>query len=304
MDDVLYNDRALLVERTRHLVRALNPDVTDVTPRVCKLPGIRAVVFDIYGTLLQSGSGDLGVHEAGDNAKALTEGMALAGLQGKLVDAGIRGAVLLPETIRAHHARARESGVDCPEVEIREIWQDVLSTLAGEGLLDDAGDTAMIELLAIGYECRINPVWPMWNLMETLEGLRSRVLDLGIVSNAQFYTPLLFEAFMGMPLTGLGFSADLCVFSYRQRCAKPSVRLYESLRALLAENRGVAADETLYVGNDMLKDIWAAREAGFRTALFAGDRRSLRLREDDERCRDLKPDVVVTDLKQLLDVPA
>ena len=49
----------------------------------------------------------------------------------------------------------------------------------------------------------------------------------------------------------------------------------------------------------MLKDIWPATQLGFKTALFAGDARSLRLREDDERCRGLKPDLVIDRLSQL-----
>ena len=38
----------------------------------------------------------------------------------------------------------------------------------------------------------------------------------------------------------------------------------------------------------------------FKTALFAGDLRSLRLRTENPRCRGLKPDLVVTDLRQLI----
>jgi putative hydrolase of the HAD superfamily len=49
----------------------------------------------------------------------------------------------------------------------------------------------------------------------------------------------------------------------------------------------------------MLKDIWCAAQAGFKTALFAGDRRSLRKREDDERCKNHRPDAVVTELAQI-----
>jgi hypothetical protein len=37
------------------------------------------------------------------------------------------------------------------------------------------------------------------------------------------------------------------------------------------------------------------------TALFAGDRRSLRLRKDDPSCRLLTPDLVITDLGQLIE---
>ena len=58
-------------------------------------------------------------------------------------------------------------------------------------------------------------------------------------------------------------------------------------------------NEAVYVGNDMLNDVWAASEAGLRTAWFAGDSRSCRPREDDSRCRGLVPDVVLTSLMQL-----
>ena len=50
----------------------------------------------------------------------------------------------------------------------------------------------------------------------------------------------------------------------------------------------------------MLNDIFPAQKVGFKTALFAGDQRSLRLRADDPRCRELTPDLVVTDLGQLI----
>ena len=37
-----------------------------------------------------------------------------------------------------------------------------------------------------------------------------------------------------------------------------------------------------------------------KKVLFAGDRRSLRLREGDARCRDCRPDAVITQLDQLM----
>ena len=38
---------------------------------------------------------------------------------------------------------------------------------------------------------------------------------------------------------------------------------------------------------------------GFRTALFAGDRRSLRLREGDSRVEGVSPDIVVKSLNEV-----
>ena len=62
---------------------------------------------------------------------------------------------------------------------------------------------------------------------------------------------------------------------------------------------GVTPGQTLYLGNDMLNDIWAAAQVGFKTVLFAGDARSLRLREDRDQTRNLSPDAVITELNQL-----
>jgi putative hydrolase of the HAD superfamily len=73
-------------------------------------------------------------------------------------------------------------------------------------------------------------------------------------------------------------------------------RAEEAVRA-----KGFGADAVLFVGNDMLNDIFPAKSLGFQTALFAGDARSLRLRTDDSRCRNLSADIVLTDLEQLID---
>jgi putative hydrolase of the HAD superfamily len=67
----------------------------------------------------------------------------------------------------------------------------------------------------------------------------------------------------------------------------------------LHQQYGILPEDTLYVGNDMLNDIWPAAQCGLKTSLFAGDQRSLRLRETDPRCSDLEPDVIITKLSQL-----
>jgi putative hydrolase of the HAD superfamily len=129
--------------------------------------------------------------------------------------------------------------------------------------------------------------------------LRGRGLVLGIVSNAQFYTPLMLEGFLDSSLDDLGFDAECCAWSYRLLEAKPSTRIYEEALAGLERVHGIEPSEVLYVGNDLRNDIWPASLTGCRTALFAGDARSLRLREDDPRCTGVVPDRIVTDLRQI-----
>lgn len=269
----------------RSLSRPQEALPTGEQPLLSSLPGIRAVVFDLYGTLFISGSGDIGV-TGSDQQEA-----ALQSILRDLNIAPPAGALPLGnhllDCIRKDHARAHDQGVEFPEVEIREIWSELLGHEIDSNLRS----------AIIAYECVTNPVWPMPGAWEILKTLREREIPLGIVSNAQFYTPLLFEALFGEELTSLGFDPKLCFFSYQHRQAKPGTALYTMLREELLL-RKIEPSETLYVGNDALKDVHPAAQLGFRTALFAGDRRSLRLHESRDDL--LPPDAVVTDLSQVL----
>jgi putative hydrolase of the HAD superfamily len=289
-----------LVERIKRLSAPLEPIATGVDRRLHRLPGIRAVIFDVYGTLFVSGSGDVGTAVEVGRAEALTEALAAAGFPRPSDGCGVRGAELLHRAIQAHHEIERAGGIEQPEVEIRAIWRTVWGELAGPGGLPDSPGDEQVETLAVEYECRVNPCWPMPGAGEVLKTLSGRGFALGIVSNAQFYTPLMFRALLGAEPGALGCAAHRCVWSYRIGAAKPSPELFASLSAGLEED-GLAAGECLYVGNDMLNDVYAASRAGLKTALFAGDRRSLRLREADPRC-SMEPDVVVTQLKDLEEV--
>lgn len=286
----------------RQHATAMEPLPAGVDPRPDRLEGIRAVLFDVYGTLLISGSGDVGTAAAVNTAAALGQALQAAGFQGDLPAAGEAGIGLLQATIRTAHETARAAGTDYPEVEILEIWQTVIARLTAERLLRSGGDEDALRALALEYECRVNPTAPMPGAIETLTLLRKRGLILGIVSNAQFYTPLLFPALLGASVEDLGFDPGCCIWSYRERKAKPSADLFPNAGRFLAERYGIGLHNTVYVGNDLLNDVWCAGAAGCRTVLFAGDRRSLRLRENDQRCLAVRPDAVITSLTQLPEI--
>lgn len=216
---------------------------------------------------------------------------------------GSRGGELFHSIIRQEHSRQIERGIQYPEVEIRKVWKELLAALKNEGLYGGAITAESIERIAVEYECLANPVWPMPGLKDILEKLAER-LHLGIVSNAQFYTPLLFPALLGETHTELGFKEDLCFWSYRRLQAKPAAALFIALKDSLEKSYNILPAETLYVGNDLLNDILPAAELGFKTALFAGDRRSLNFREDDPRTANTKADIIITSLAQLRSVIA
>jgi putative hydrolase of the HAD superfamily len=245
---------------------------------------IRALLCDVYGTLFISDSGDIG---------APAEAAPEAALAAFMTEQGIRGEPReLPRRLRAaileRHAQRRAEGLAHPESRIEEIWMSLLKTR----------DRDRAREAALAYELMVNPVYPMPGLADLLRVCQAAALPLGIVSNAQFFTPLLFRWFLGASPEALGFAPDLTAYSFRLGAAKPSPLLLDSCLAGL-QRRGLRPADALVLGNDMLNDILPAHRAGFQTALFAGDRRSLRLRADHPDCRRVAPDMVVTALDQI-----
>jgi putative hydrolase of the HAD superfamily len=253
-----------------------------------------AVLFDVYGTLFCSAAGDIGTGESGPGGPGRGEG-PLEELAGRcapdLGGAGLRD-YFRKGVQKAHRELAGRTPF--PELRVEELWARFLRDRGEEGDLQRKG-----RKLALRYELAVNPVWPMPGAAETLRGLAKTSRVLGLVSNAQFYTPLLFEAFFGGPPEALGFDPALLIYSFEAGEAKPAPGLFRRAADRLAE-LGLSPARCLYVGNDMLNDIYGAASAGFSTALFAGDGRSLRLREGEERLRGFRPSRIIRRLSSLL----
>jgi len=281
------------VEQIRRLTAPLAPLPTGQTPRIESLAGIRAVLFDVYGTLVISGCGDIGLTDTQASPDQFRQALDVAGVDTDALPEGFDGAAVLAEIIRSSHACARRQGVDYPEVDILGIWDALLSRL------DIKADQRMLRRSAIEYEFLSNAVWPMPGLGDLIDALTQRRLVLGIVSNAQFYTPLMLNAFLGRDINAAGFYSRCCAWSYQHRVGKPSIRVFEPALAALLRDYGIEPEQVLYIGNDLRNDIWPASQLGCLTALFAGDARSLRLREGDPSLRDIHPDRVVTALDQI-----
>ena len=286
-----------LGQTIRRLSQPLAPIATGQTPRLKKVPGVRGVLFDVYGTLLVSGSGEVGTARQSARDDAFTAALTAVGLppQGPVTPALEHSFDLIEQ----QHAEGRSRGIEYPEIDILVIWAAVLEKLHADGVIDRIpGDRGQLARLAVEYEARSNPVWPMPGLAECLSRIAESDLALGIISNAQFYTRELFPAFLDRSTDACGFEPDLQICSYEHGVGKPGIELYRLVAERLAKRR-IEPPEVLYVGNDMLNDIMPAAQVGFRTALFAGDQRSLRLREGDQRVDGIRPDLVLTQLSDL-----
>ncbi|MGF1530990.1 MAG: HAD family hydrolase [Puniceicoccaceae bacterium] len=302
-----------LLQSIREKSYPLTPIPTETEAVLKPLPSIRAVIFDVYGTLFISGAGEISLGATVERGSALLQSLlAFVNRFGPPLTTRPAQTELpsdwTPDCLEAHFRHLVEDeqnerrldGIDWPEIDIRRVWRRLIVDLS---LCDEAeifGLNQVVEELALDFELRVNPVWPMPELASTLAALRSRKYTLGIISNAQFFTPLLFNAFLKAPPEALGLEPSYSVWSYEIHEAKPSTFLYESVASALDRGCGIAAGEVLYVGNDRRNDVYPADAVGFRTALFAGDRRSLRWRQGDALAGTTMPDLVLTSLPDLL----
>jgi len=281
----------------RRHTKPLHPEATGWSSTGRLLCGIKAVLWDVYGTLFISDGIELGNADPFSQAAAMRDALRDAGIEhhGPAVHVVTR----LLATIRDAHARARRESIEYPEIDIVSIWRATLQSLAEqEGEAAPVLDESVLRRLAVEYECRVNPVWPMPNGFICVNALREAGILLGIVSNAQFYTRELFPALLGATPEQMGFHPDLQFYSYEWQEAKAGGLLHDQAKRALLQ-LGIFPEETLCIGNDMRSDIVPAHRVGFRTALFAGDRRGLRLRLEDELAARTSPDLIVTDLGDL-----
>jgi len=106
---------------------------------------------------------------------------------------------VLFNAIEKKHQELKKQGIDFPEVEIDKIWMQIL----------EYDNLDKIRELAVEFELIVNPVYPMPHMKEMLSRCKDLNILMGIISNAQFYTPYLFSWFLESNTEDLGFDPEL-----------------------------------------------------------------------------------------------
>jgi putative hydrolase of the HAD superfamily len=289
----------------------LNPIETEIKPDYRKDPALKACIFDIYGTLLISASGD--IDQAEFNTGSLEYAMNKSNITVNATDPSQKKQIFsgllndLIQAIQDEHEFYRTNGVPFPEVVIQDIWNALLEDYDKKGKINYT-EQSDLEVYTILFELLSNKVYPMPFMREVVEKLDEKRIPLGIISNAQFYTPIIMNYFFEEETYDSEnihhFDPDLTIYSYKTGISKPDFSLFDAIKGILLEKYSISAEETLFVGNDLYKDIYPAAKTGFKTALFAGDKRSLRLREGQEEINNIKPGYIVKDLRNVLEILA
>jgi len=285
-------------------MQPLLPEETNEHPVLNDLGDIKAVIFDIYGTLLISGSGDIDLSDT--SGKHILRAFDEGGLTFSNPNACLEGLCAeiigkLESLIREDHKISNANGNKYPEVDIIKIWDQLVTWLIQKKIVQKTSNFNLKRITAV-FEILSNPVYPMPGMKALIQQINAAGIPMGIVSNAQFYTPIILNYYLANTITGSEavqfFNKDITVYSYLEKMAKPSIGLFEKLSKALGK-MGIKPEEAVFVGNDMLKDIYAAQSAGLKTVLFAGDKRSLRWRKDNTLVNNVTPDLIITKLDQL-----
>jgi putative hydrolase of the HAD superfamily len=265
-------------------VPVMMPTPTLMKPDFKRYTSIKAIIFDVYGTILISTSGD--IDESEISAENLR--VALKSADIRITSSNPKGMLIemldsFKKEIKKVHQKERSSDKPYPEVDILEIWKSIIEEQHLKSNLV-ISNPLCIKCFTFIFEVIANNIYPMPGMKEVIFSLSQKGLPLGIISNAQFYTPVILNFFISDKVTEqeevLPFDVDLTIFSYKKMRAKPDRHLFEPVKAHCEQKYGISPFEILFVGNDMFRDVYPAHLAGFRTALFAGDRKSLRLREE------------------------
>jgi FMN phosphatase YigB (HAD superfamily) len=215
---------------------------------------IRAVICDIYGTLLEVGPPPPDAEARWSRLWRTHVGTSRAPTLHELEDA-------VRQRIPSHHAAGRARGLIQPEIDWPALAADAFPDL--NQLPPTIRPEFFFQHARLRRSTRLAP-----GAADCLRALHQSGRLLGIASNAQACTRL--ELARSLADHGLDcslFTEAASFFSYQHGVAKPDPRVFQSLAHHLL-SLGIEPSETLMVGDRLDTDIAPATAAGWATWLL------------------------------------
>jgi FMN phosphatase YigB (HAD superfamily) len=206
---------------------------------------------------------------------------------------------------------AGSGGERFPEVPCERVWDDIVKKLFQKDYTFDAATYGSmdeyVKKIAYFYHASIQGCGPYPGAADALKMLAQRGVTQGLLADGQCFTPGQLQRCLRQQSPGFELDAvippPMRVSSAEKRARKPSDTLFKLAVALVAA-KGLTPAAVLHVGSNLMRDIAPAKKHGFRTALFAGDRNSLAATADQLKDSALRPDALITELTQVLELIA
>lgn len=283
-------------------------------PFLVRLPQVRAVLWNVYGTLLAIPGGELYFEHPQPFVMnvALEKTIQEFKMWGSMSRKPGQPSEYLSQIyaqLLIEHKTAPAGAEKYPEVASDRLWEAVVKKLLQKEYKFDSGFFGSLNefsrKVAYFFHASLQGTACYPGAAKALRHVADRGLTQGLLADGQCFTPVQLQRGLSAQ-DGATRLDDLltpgCItLSYEVRGRKPSERLFRQSLSALAAN-GLAPEQVLHVGSRMARDILPARRLGLRTALFAGDKGSLQATTDQLRDPLSRPDILLTELDQIAEV--
>ena len=305
-----------LDERT-NLIFPKAPRLRPITakPSIKPIPGVKVVLWSVYGTLLRIDSGRL-LHQHPQELR-----MQIA-LQKTIEEFKMWFSMSRKPGQPWEYMLQQYNGVleemrmvgtgrkgDVPEIDSSQVWAKLIDRLVRNEYTWDESLYGGLEGLAVKvayfFHAMLQGTEAGEGCVETLAQLSQLGIRQGLFDDAQQFTlAQLVRALRKQGgegnLAGL-FSPEVSVLSYQMDLRKPSPSLYE-VAAERCRAAGFAPEEVLYLTNRLTDDLGMAKQAGFHTGLMVVDESCTQIEAADLKNPEFRPERLLTDLRQVLEI--
>jgi FMN phosphatase YigB (HAD superfamily) len=283
------------------------------TPYLKPIAGIKAVTWNVYGTLLRISDGDLVLQ----HPQAVRMEIALDKTiqEFNMWHSMTRKPGKPSEYLQLKYLHALEeqkmasSGRkgDVTEVNSAHIWRKLLGMLDKKDYEYDASFYGnldeLAEKVAYFFHSSLQGVEASAGALGALLGIQAGGLRQGLLADAQPFT--LVQLFRELEQQGTIpdaiFSPSLNTLSYVEGVRKPSKTLF--LRAVdRFVKTGIEPEQILHVSSRVRDDLALAKSLGMRTALYAAETLGLQAAPEVLKDPAIKPDRLITNPDQVRDI--
>lgn len=292
------------------------PDVhrTKSKPHLKKLPMVKAVTWNVYGTLLSISGGEF-VREHPQKfimdlalEKTIQEFKMWKAMSRKPGQPSEYMRVMLQNVVDDMSLQV-ERGERHPEIPVERVWAGIIRKLLQNEYVIDAGMYGTLEeysvKIAYFFHRSLQGVGAQQDAADTIQWIKDHHYWQGLLADGQCFTGLQLRRCIEQQNPQC--QVDYCipsshrVLSHAMRGKKPSERLFKEMIARLRAN-GIEPEQTLHISNDLPNDLAPARRLGFQTCLYTGDSKSLKVSPELVADRHLRPVVMVTHLSQVIEM--
>ncbi|HIE99645.1 MAG TPA: HAD family hydrolase [Planctomycetes bacterium] len=291
------------------------PKPVKAKPAIAPLPGIRVVMWDVYGTLLRTTDGGFTLFPNPEvrlqvalektilefnmwNSMYRKPGPPWQSMMPQYRDY-VERVAMVPTKLKC----------DFTDVNLVSVWKAVIDRLCDKDYKYEQGvygnEDQLSEKVAYFFHCNLQAMEARAGAVRAMTDLAEVGIMQGILADGQSFTFVqlvraLTKQGLVMPIREI-IRTEATLFSHQMAIRKPSESLFqravEQLKAI-----GVSPEQTLHVSCRLATDLVPAKAAGMKTALLVSEKTGLEAPPELIKDPQTRPDRLLTDITQITSV--